>query len=368
MYELDHLHEYNAIRSGCGLIDVSPLYKYDIRGRDAQALIDRVVVRDLSKARIGQVFYTAWCDDEGKIIDDGTVARLGENHFRLTAAIPTLYWLQDNAAGFEAQVHDVSEEYAAVAIQGPTSRDLIQQLTDVDLSGLRYFRCTDAEVSGAPSLIARTGYTGDLGYEIFVKSADATKLWDSIMEIARNYQMLPAGTVALEVTRIEAGLLLIDGDFISSMQTLFEVQKTSLYDLGLGWMIKLDQPFFVGQQALRREKERGPRWATVGIEIDVNALEKRFAEYGMPLIVPRQPWRDTVPIYSDEAQQHLIGRGNAGVWSPMLKKYIVIARVGAKYGALGTRFFFEENIEARAFAIPATVVKMPFFDPPRKKE
>ncbi len=180
--------------------------------------------------------------------------------------------------------------------------------------------------------------------------------------------MLPAGSVAMELTRIEAGLLLIDTDFISSMQTLFEVQKMSPYDLGLGWMVKPDQPFFVGQQALRREKERGPRWATVGIEIDVNALEKRYAEFDMPLIVPRAPWKGPIAIYADEVHQHLIGRGNGGVWSPMLKKYIVIARVEAKYAKLGTRFFFEENIEAKAFLIPATVVKMPFFDPPRKKD
>jgi aminomethyltransferase len=148
-YEPDHLHEYNAVRSGSGLFDVSPLFKYDIRGRDALATVNRVAVRDLSKSRIGQVFYSVWCDDKGMVIDDGTVSQLGEDHFRVTAAIPTLAWLQDNAIGLEVTIEDVSEQFAAVALQGPTSRDMLQSLTDLDLSGLRFFRCANGKVAGA---------------------------------------------------------------------------------------------------------------------------------------------------------------------------------------------------------------------------
>jgi aminomethyltransferase len=367
MYELDHIHEYNAVRQGCGLFDISPLYKYDVRGRDAEALMDRVLLRDMSKCRVGQVFYTAWCDDDGKIIDDGTVARLREDHFRMTAAIPNLYWLQDNAAGLDVEIEDVSDAFAALALQGPTSRDLLQKLTSVDLGALGFFRCTQSDVAGVSAEIARTGYTGDLGYEIFVAPSDAEKLWDSMMEIRRDYKMRPTGAVTLEMTRIEAGLLLIDSDFISAKQTMFEVQKTSPYDLGLNWMVNLGKDFFVGQEALRKEKAEGSRWATVGIELDVTVLEKAYAEYDMPLHLPYAPWAGPVPIYADEAQQHNIGRGNSGVWSPLLKKYISIARVEAQYGKLGTRLFIEEMVESKAYSIPATVVKMPFFDPPRKK-
>ncbi|MHC4718020.1 MAG: glycine cleavage T C-terminal barrel domain-containing protein, partial [Planctomycetota bacterium] len=222
-------------------------------------------------------------------------------------------------------------------------------------------------VAGVSAEIARTGYTGDLGYEIFVAPSDAEKLWDSMMEIRRDYKMRPTGSVTLEMARIEAGLLLIDSDFISAKQTMFEVQKTSPYDLGLGWMVNLGKDFFVGQEALRKEKARGSRWATVGIELDVTVLEKAYAEYDMPLHLPYAPWAGPVPIYADEAQQHNIGRGNSGVWSPLLKKYISIARVEARHGKLGTHFFIEQMIEAKAYPIPATVVKMPFFDPPRKK-
>ena len=368
MYELDHLHEYNAVRTGCALFDVSPLYKYDVRGRDALALLNRVIVRDVAKCRIGQVLYTAWCDDDGKVVDDGTVSRLSEDSFRMTAALPTLHWLQNNVVGLDVAIEDVSDDFAAASLQGPTSRDLLQRLMTADLSGLRFFRCMQTEVAGAPALLSRTGYTGDLGYEVFVRPPDAGKLWDSIMELGDDYQLRPAGEVALDLARIEAGLLLLDADFISAAQTQFEVQKTSPYDLGLAWMVDLKKDFFVGQDALRREKKHGSRWNTVGLELDVTALEKFYAEYGMPLHLPYRSWTEAVPCYADEAQRHHIGRGTSGMWSPTLKKYIVMARLKPQSAKLGTRLFIEEMIEAVSYSVPATVVKMPFFDPARKRQ
>jgi len=366
-FELSFDHEYHAVRNSCGLFDVSPLYKYDVRGPDAHALVNRVVVRDLTKARIGQVFYTVWCDDRGKVVDDGTVMRLGEDHFRMTAAIPTLYWLEDNAAGMNVEIEDTSESVAALALQGPTSRALLQRLTSTKLDGLRFFHCTHAEIADSPVVISRTGYTGDLGFEVFVEADDALGLWDALMKVGPEYQMLPAGAIALDVARVEAGLILIDADFISSTQTLYEVQKTSPYELGLGWMVKLEQSYFVGRDALRVEKQHGSARATIGLELDVKALEKCYAEFDMPLHVPHETWKTLYPIYSDEARKKFVGRGSSGVWSSTLKKYIVIARVDAQYGQPGTVIYFEESIEARSFAIPATVVRMPFFDPPRKK-
>jgi len=368
MYALDHLHEYNAVRTGCALFDVSPLYKYDVRGPGALALLNRVIVRDVAKCQIGQVLYTAWCDDDGKVIDDGTVSRLGDDAFRMTSALPTLHWLQDNATGRDVELEDVSEDYAGLALQGPTARDLLQRLMTDDLSGLRFFRCMQSTVAGAAALISRTGYTGDLGYEVFIRPMDAGKLWDAVMEIGEDYQLSPAGTVALELARIEAGLLLLDADFISAAQTQFEVQKTSPYDLGLAWMVDLKKDFFVGHQALRREKEQGSRWNTVGLELDVTALEKFYAEFGMPLHLPYQAWTDAVPRYADNAQRQHIGRGTSGMCSPTLKKCIVMARLKPQFAKRGTRLFIEEMIEAVSYSVPARVVKMPFFDPPRKKQ
>jgi aminomethyltransferase len=369
MYGLDPLLEYNAIRLGCGIFDVSPLHKYDVRGPDAKALLQRMVVRNLAPSRPGRGFYTVWCNDDGKVIDDGGVFHIAENHLRLTSTLPSLEWLIDNSTGFDVTIEDVSEELVGVALQGPTSRDLLQKLTSVDLSALKFWHCTDADVSGKPTLISRTGYTGDLGFEIFVRPDDAEEIWDATMALAPDYQMRPCGLVALDMTRIEAGLLQIDAEFISAKQTLFEVQTISPLELGVGWMCKLDGDFFVGRDALIAEKANGTsRWNTVGIELDVTYIEKYFREFAMPLHLPEQSWNEAVPIYSDEAQETLIGRGTSGMWSPLLKKYIAIARVPPQFAKPGSRFFIEEVIEAKAFSIPATVVKMPFFDPPRKKD
>ena len=368
MYCLDHLYEYNAIRLGCGLLDVSPLHKYDVRGPDAQALLQRLVVRDISNSRPGRVFYTTWCNDDGMVIDDGTVFHVGENHLRLTSTLPGLDWLEDNALDFDVTIDDVSEELVGIALQGPTARELLQKLTRVDLGNLKFFECTDADVDRAATLISRTGYTGDLGFEIFVRPEDAEKIWDSVMELGPDYKLRPCGLIAMDMARIEGGLLQINAEFISARQTAFDVQRISPLEVGLKWMCRLDGDYFVGRDALRREMANGTsRWNTVGVELDATYIEKYYREFKMPLHLPSQPWKGPVPIYSDEAQENLIGRGTSGMWSPLLKKYIVIARIQPKYGKLGSRFWVEEVIEARSYSIPATVVKMPFFDPPRKK-
>ncbi|HEY5658074.1 MAG TPA: aminomethyltransferase family protein [Myxococcota bacterium] len=367
MYELDHIHEYNSIRMGCGLFDISPLYKYTVRGKDAQALLNRVVLRDVSKCRVGQVIYTGWCEDDGAIIDDGTVARLSEDCFRVTAAIPTLYWLEDNATGFDVEIEDVSDAYGALALQGPTSRGLLQQLVDADLSKLGYFHVTETKLAGIPISLARTGYTGDLGYELFVEPQHAEALYDIFLDKGPAYKMQPTGNVALDMVRIEAGLLLIDVDFQSAAKAMFAVQKSTPYELGLGWMVRLDKPHFVGQEALRKEKQRGPAWATVGLQVDIAELEKAYNHFGMPLHLPYASWGDQLPVYADAGKRQHIGRATSGTWSPVMKRYVIIARVKPQHARLGTRVYFEETIEAQRFSIPATVVKMPFFDPPRKK-
>ncbi|MCS5637358.1 MAG: aminomethyltransferase family protein [Myxococcota bacterium] len=368
MYGLDPLMEYNAIRLGCGLFDVSPLHKYEVRGPGAQALLQRMVVRNLAPSKPGRAFYTAWCDDHGKVVDDGAVFHIGENHFRLTSTLPSLEWLIDNAIGFDASIEDVSEEIAGISLQGPTARDLLQKLTDIDLSALEFWNNRQADVCGSPALISRSGYTGDLGFEIFLEAAAAERVWDGAMSLAPDYKMRPCGLIALDMTRIEAGLLQIDAEFVSAKQTLFEVQTMSPLELGLGWMCKLDGDFFVGRKALIEERSEGrSRWNTVGIVLDVTHIERAFREFGMPLHLPEQSWNEAVPIYEEADQEKLIGRGTSGMWSPLLKKYIAIARIHPQYAEIGSRFFIEEVIEAKTFSIPATVVRMPFFDPPRKR-
>jgi aminomethyltransferase len=366
-YELDHIHEYNAVRTACALFDISPLFKYQVHGPGAVRLLDRVLTRDVARLAVGQVSYTTWCDDEGKIVDDGTVTRLGPDLYRLTAAIPTLDWLEDNDLGIGAAIEDVSEALAALSLQGPTSRSLLQRLAETDLGALRYFRQLETRLAGIPVSISRTGYTGDLGYEIFVDPGWAERLWDELLEAGRAFNLRPAGNLAQDMLRIEAGLLLIDVDFVSSSRTLFAVQKSTPFELGLGFTVALGKDFFVGQEALRREKESGPKQTTVGLVVDVVALEKIYAGFGMPLHLPYHAWSEAVPIYADPERRETVGRATSGTWSPILKSYVAIARVATASGRTGGRVYLEETVEARRFAVPATVVELPFFDPPRKK-
>jgi len=366
-YELEHIHEYDAVRTACAVFDISPLYKYHVHGPGSAALLDRVLTRDVGKLPVGRVSYTTWCDDQGKLIDDGTVAHVAPGRYRLTAAIPTLDWLQDNGLGIDAAIEDHSEALAALSVQGPTSRAVLQRLADADLSGLRYFHELETKLAGIPVSISRTGYTGDLGFEVFVDPGWAERLWDELLEAGQAVNLRPAGNVAQDMLRIEAGLLLIDVDFVSSSRTLFEVQKSTPYELGLGFTIALGKECFVGQEALRREKERGPAWVTVGLVLDLVALERVYAGFGMPLHLPERSWNEAVPIYADAERREQVGRATSGTWSPILKSYIAIARVSPRFGRPGGRVFVEETVEAQRFAVPAQVVELPFFDPPRKK-
>src|SRR5688572_10155717 len=254
-YESHHEHEYNAIRNAAALIDVSPLFKYLVTGRDAAKLVDRIITRDVTKMAVGQVFYTPWCDEHGKVIDDGTVSRLGEDRFRWTAADPSLRWFTQNAAGMDVHIEDISEEIAALALQGPTSARLLRAVNHANLDSLKYFRVATGTIAGVKVDISRTGYTGDLGYEIWIPANDAVKVWDALMEGGKPYDIKPTGMLALDVARIEAGLLLIDVDFFSSKKAMIESQKYSPFEMGLGRLVSPNKGRFIGQQALRKERQ-----------------------------------------------------------------------------------------------------------------
>ena len=238
-YEAHHEHEYNAIRNASALIDVSPLFKYRLSGRDAVKLVDRVITRDAFKLAVGQVYYTPWCDEHGKVIDDGTVTRLSEDTFRWTAADPSLRWFTQNAIGLDVTIEDISEQVAALALQGPTSGRLLDAVADADIRGLKYFRMTRGTIAGVPVEISRTGYTGDLGYEIWMPWDRAVEVWDALMTGGRPFDIKPAGMLALDVARVEAGLLLIEVDFFSSKKAMIGPQAYSPYEMGLGRLVQL---------------------------------------------------------------------------------------------------------------------------------
>ena len=363
-YELSHEREYHAIRSAAALFDVSPLYKYLVRGRDAARLLDHVVTHDVGRAQIGQVLYTPWCDARGKVLDDGTIARLDETTFRLTSAEPNLRWLQDNALGFEATIEDVSAATAALALQGPNARTILQQLCDRDLTGLRYFRLIAAQLRGIPVTISRTGYTGDLGYEIWLDPADALPVWDALIEAGTPYGLTPAGILALDVARIEAGLMLLDVDYVPANRTLIDSQTSSPYELDLGWTVQLEKEHFVGKPALAAEARSGPAWRFVGILLEWDSFERLFAAVGLAPRVPTAAWRTSVPLYAGSEQ---VGYATSGVWSPLLKQYIALAHVQSRWAAPGTTLEMEVTVEHRRRRAAARAVKKPFFDPERKR-
>ena len=365
LYEPSFEREYFAIRNSAAMIDVSPLFKYEITGPDAARVVDRIITRDVSKCRPGQVIYSPWCDEEGKVIDDGVIARLDENHFRITAADPNLNWFQDVCFGFDVQVNDVSSEFAVLSLQGPNSRAVLREIVSgIDFERLRYFWLAHGEVDGFPLTVTRTGYTGDLGYELWVEPQHAESLWDHLMETGSRFGVLPAGMVALDVARIEAGMLLIEVDYISSHHARIEAQKSSPFELGLGWAVSLGSGSFIGKKALRAEKEQGSPWAFIGLSIDWVDLERLYNKVNLPPQVTGRASRVAVPLYKNGKQ---IGQITSSTFSPLLKKYIGLGTVLREHSAVGSQVEIETTVEYSRERGKATVAKTPFFDPERKR-
>ena len=363
-YEAHHEHEYNAIRNATALIDISPLYKYRITGRDATRLVDRMVTRNMQKVAVGQVVYTPWCDEHGKVIDDGTVSRLEENTYRWTAADPNFRWFHQNALGLDVKIEDISDKVAALALQGPTSGKLLKAVVNgMDITNLKYFHVTKGDIGGVPVEVSRTGYTGDLGYEVWVPWDQGKSVWDALMEKGRAFDIHPAGMLALDVARIEAGLLLIEVDFNSSKKSVIEPQKYSPYELGLGRLVNLDKARFVGQEALIAEQKHGHPREIMGLEIDWTGIEKIYEQVGLAPAMPATASRVAVPVYHGGTQ---IGKATSTTWSPSLKRLIALATLSRDHAHIGANVEVEMTVEAVRHRVPATVAKTPFFNPKRK--
>ncbi len=363
VYEMHHEHEYNAIRNSAALIDISPLFKYRVTGREATKFVDRVISRDINKVSVDQVIYCCWCDPDGKVIDDGTITRLGENDYRWTAADPSLRWFQQNALGLNVKIEDISEQTAALALQGPTSGKLLRAVADANVANLKYFRVTHGKIAGVPVDISRTGYTGDLGFEIWMPWKDAVRVWDKLMSEGEVFDIHPAGMVALDVARIEAGLILIEVDYISSKKAVIESQKYSPAEIGLGKLVDLKKETFVGRAALAAEEKKGPARSLVGLEINWNEVEALYDKMGMAPQVPSMASRVAVPVY--RAGKH-VGKATSTTWSPTLKKMIALASVEHDHATLGSTLNMEITVESFRHTVSARIVPMPFFNPPRK--
>ncbi|MDP6861256.1 MAG: aminomethyltransferase family protein [Candidatus Marinimicrobia bacterium] len=363
-YELTHENEYFAIRTKAALLDITPLYKYIIEGPEAQRFLDRLVTRNIYICKVGQVMYTPWCDEYGKVIDDGTVQRLSEHKFRITSAEPNLEWLQYNATGMDLIISDDSVSTAALALQGPNSRVILNTTANDSLDSLKFFWMMDTKFGDIPVSISRTGYTGDLGFEIWLDPKDALSVWDLLLEKGNPYGITPTGLQALDIARIEAGLILLDVDYISSRHAIIEARKSSPYELGLGWAVKMQKKDFIGKQALQREVAGGSEWEFMGIEIQWSELENHYRNVGLAPRLPSTAWRTSTPLYYNQEQ---VGYATSGAWSPILKRYIALAHIKSPFAKEGTVLDFELKVEHYRKLTPAQIVKTPFFDPKRKR-
>jgi aminomethyltransferase len=363
VYETHHEHEYNAIRNAAALIDVTPLFKYRISGKDATKFVNRVITRDIEKVAVGQVIYCCWCDEQGRVIDDGTISRLGETLYRWTAADPSMRWFHQNALGLDVSIEDISGELASLALQGPTSGRLLKQATEADITNLKYFRVTHGKIAGVEVDISRTGYTGDLGYEIWIPWNEAPKVWDALVETGKQFDLHAAGMVALDVARIEAGLILIEVDYFSSKKALIESQKYSPYEIGLGRLVDLKKEYFIGRAALEEENKRGPKRLLMGLDINWEDVERLYDAIGLAPQVPTTASRVAVPVYRGGMQ---VGKATSTTWSPTLKKMIALASLQREQAAPGTELHMELTVEAVRNRVRATTRELPFFNPPRK--
>jgi len=364
-----HDIEYNAIREAVAVIDVSPLYKYRLTGPDVIRLADRVITRDATKLKVGQVYYTAWCDEHGKVIDDGTVHRVGEQELRWTAADPQFRWLSQNAAGLDVEIVDVTESLAALALQGPFSRAVLEAVTRQDFGDLRYFRRRPAKVrAGRRSIsvdVSRTGYTGDLGYELWIPAADAEAVWDALFAAGKPYAIRPAGMLALDVTRLEAGLILLEVDYTSARHAMNPEQNYSPFEIGLGKLVSFDKADYVGRRALQAEQAKGgPDRRLVGLILDWYDIERLYDEQGLPPAISPAVDRSSVPVFADGRQ---VGKATSHGWSPILKQAIALASVSPRFERVGTRLQVEWTVEGRRGRVNATVVELPFLDLERKR-
>jgi glycine cleavage system T protein (aminomethyltransferase) len=362
-YEPLHEHEYNAIRNATALIDVSPLFKYLVTGRDAARLVDRIITRDAVKLQPGQVIYTPWCDEKGHVIDDGTVTRLEEDRFRWTAADPSLRWISRQAAGLDVKVEDISEMTAALALQGPTSAALLRSIAEADIDALKYFRATTGRIAGKTVDISRTGYTGDLGYEVWIHRDDAGAVWDAIVRAGPPFGLRPTGLLALDVARIEAGLLLIDVDFFSVRKALTNSQIYSPFEMGMDRLVDLSKASFIGRKALAQEQARGPKRRIVGVTVDWPDVEHLYEAVGLPPLAQATASRIAVPVFAGTKQ---IGRMTSSTWSPVLKQMIGLATIDTAFSGPGTRIDVEHTVDAVRHRVRASAVATPFFNPRRK--
>jgi glycine cleavage system T protein (aminomethyltransferase) len=366
-YDMSAKHEYFAVRNSAGFFDTSPLFKYWIRGRDAERFLAGVLTRDIRQCRPGRAQYTIWCDDRGYVLEDGVVFRHSDTEFFMTTARPNLGYFSDLVGRLAVEIEEVSDDFGVLAVQGPRSREILANLTP-DVEGLAFFDLCSTKIGTAPVTLSRTGYTGDLGFEIFVGAADALPVLDAVIDAGAGRGLRPFGEDALLMTRIEAGLVLIDVEFSSSRLAYNDNERITPRELGFGWMLRgidaADRPF-IGRNALRRElAEKTSRWLTVGLTVDWQQFDRLHTEAGLLTPKDETPLPYESMLYDDDGQR--IGYATGLMYSPMLQRHIAMARVRPDLASPGSRVNLEITIDHRYRTVPADVARLPLFNPSRK--
>ena len=366
-YQMSDKFEYFAVRNSAGVFDTSPLYKYRIHGRDAERFLAGVLARDIRGCAPGNAQYTVWCDDRGFVVEDGVILRPARDEFLLTSAEPNLAYFSDLIGRDQVSIEEVSHDYGVLAVQGPRSRDLLARLVP-DVATLPFFGLATGTIAGAPVTVSRTGYSGDLGYEIWVPSNDALKVWDVLWESMEGHGVLPFGLAALYMLRIEAGLLLLDVDFSSSRFAWTDEDRSTPIELGWSWMFKDlagDDRAFIGRRALERElSDKTSRWRLTGLLVDWADYDRIYS--GAGLIPPKDhtPVQEEMFVYDDEG--HQVGYATSFMYSPILQRHIALARVRPELAAAGTPVRLEMDVNHRYEYVAAQTARLPLYNPARK--
>jgi aminomethyltransferase len=346
-------HEYFAIRNATTLYDLTPMVKYRIAGAGATGYLNRLVTRDVGTLKINRVAYCVWCNDAGHVIDDGTIFRLGEREYRLCTAERQLDWLLDSAIGFDVEISEVTEEIAALALQGPSSCAALRDYGMTAIEALKPFEIGQYVVGGNEIMTSRTGFTGDLGYELWMRPQQAESVWDGLMAAGRARGIRPIGSMALNVARVEAGFILPNADFFSAEHTIYTDRARSPLELGLSWLVDFKKGHFTGRRALLAEERRGARRRLVGLDIDGN-----------------KPAHNAL-VYNDRSGKRAVGSVTSAIWSPTCKRNIALAMVEAPHFKLGSEVWAEIYLNRELVwerrMVRARVVEKPFFAPERRR-
>ena len=360
-----HDLEYHAIRFSAALFDVTPMCKYRVSGPDAAKLVNRVITRRVDRIKPMRAIYTPWCDHDGRVLDDGTVALLADGSYFWTAAEPQHGWLDAASEGLNVTIEDLTERLCALSLQGPCSRDVLSRAVGRDMSDLPFFGRADVTIGGVPVSISRTGYSGDLGYELWIPFEQALPVWDALIKAGEDYTLRVAGMEALDVARLEAGLIMAGVDYHSGRTARHPSLAVSPYEIGMDRLVDLDKPAFIGKRALMNEVDAGgPANRLVGLELDLNVFEDAYLDLGYAIEHPLRAWRHVTPL---SRKGETIGRATSGTFSPLLKRSIALGFLPTKHAEVGSTVSIEWQIEETRQQIPATVVPLPFLDLPRKR-